>query len=84
MLTALTVFLSIFIGAAGAYMLIDYGYRAGAALRNPAPVNPAAEFPRVAPSPMAPRDKVLFSEAAYNHMRQNGRATVYRQGGGQG
>jgi hypothetical protein len=81
MLTPLIVFLSIFLGAAGAYMLIDYGYRAGAALRNPAPVNPTAEFPRVAPSPIVPRDRVVFTPAAYAHMRQNGRATVYRQGG---
>lgn len=39
---------------------------------------------RVDKLPEAPRDKVLFSESAYAQMRQNGRATVYRQGGGHG
>ncbi|HRR40109.1 MAG TPA: hypothetical protein P5244_02635 [Syntrophales bacterium] len=80
MLTVILCVLCILIGAAGAYMLIDYGYRAGAALRNPAPVDLGAEFPRVAPSPIAPRDKVMFTKDDYNHMQRYGRATVYRPG----
>lgn len=79
MLTVILCVLCILLGAAGAYMLIDYGYRAGAALRNPVPVDPAAEFPRVGPSPVMPR-KPVFDRDAYNHMRQNGRATVLRPG----
>lgn len=80
---AIIAVLCLLIGAVTAFYLIDYGIRAGAALRNPAPIQAGEPFPQVAYGPQPQqkqRDKQVFNNAAYVHMRQNGRATVYRPG----